>query len=153
MVSSTRRARCLLVACLVVVALLVFAAPFVTGQEKEPAGSQERLRALLIQRRDVLRRLVPTQRKMMELGLRDPAELRFALLELHKAEIDLCATQAERLEVQQRLIEAIEGQEHHIRAQVEVGVMQGWQAQKARAVTLQAQIGLERLRLGQRPPN
>ena len=151
MVSPTRHARFLLVACLVVVALLVFVAPLLSGQEQETAASKERLRALLIQRRDVLKELVPTLRKMMEFGLNDPEELRFALLELHKTEVDLCTTQAERIAVQGRLIKALEEQEHHIRAQADAGLMQGWQVQKARAVTLQAQIELERLRLGRQP--
>jgi hypothetical protein len=105
----------------------------------------------LIQRRDVLKELVPTLRKMMEFGVHDPEELRFALLELHKTEIDLCTTQAERIEVQRRLIKALEEQEHHLRAQAEAGVMHSYQVQKARAVTLEAYIELERLRLGRRP--
>lgn len=148
MISSTRHARCLLVACLLVAALLVFVAPLLSGQEKEPAASQERLRALLIQRRDVLRELVPRLQKVVDMGLRDPEELRFALSELCQTETDLCTTQAERIEVRQQLVAALTEMQQRIEAQVEVAVIPKWQAQKAKAITLQARIDLECLRLG-----
>jgi len=136
----------------ILVALFLLAGPFVAGGEREPAGSEERLRELLIQRRDVLEERVDSLKIFMDNGRVDPADWRRAVVELHQAEAELCTTTADRVKVYEKLVAAMQTQEDLAARRETAGRIAKWQLAEARSVTLQARIDLERARLGRQAP-
>ena len=152
MKSHKYRTRYLLIGCLVVVGLLAVIASCVAGREREPAGSQERLRALLVERHDILKRGVANLQEFVESGRADICELSTAVTAMHWAEADLCRTDAARIKVYEKLVDTLKTHEGLAVRQADAGRISNWQLDKARVVTLDAQIDLERLRLGQRSP-
>jgi hypothetical protein len=99
MVSHKPYAPRLLAAALVLIGLLLLAAPFVQGNEQKPSGSHERLQELLVQRHRLLKEIVESLQEQVNLGLRDPSVLSAATIALYRAEADLCTTNAERIAV------------------------------------------------------
>ena len=84
----------------------------------------------------------------MDNGRVDPADWRRAVVELHRAEAELCTTTADRVKVYEKLIAALQIQEDLAARREDAGRITRWQFAEARAATLQARIDLERARLG-----
>jgi len=139
--------RCLMLTS-ISITLLLSAGPFVTGGEPEPAGSEERLRELLTERRDVLKQMLVKAELFVEEGRLDPVELRRATIALHHAEAELCTTRADRVRVYEKLVEAMQTQQDLAVRREAAGRIGQWQLAEARAATLEAKINLERVRLG-----
>jgi hypothetical protein len=132
---------------LISLGLFLLATPFVAGGESGPSGSEERLRALLTERYEVLKGMLASLQLFVEDGRADVAEWRSATIAVHQAEAELCTTQAARIEVYERLVEAMQTQEGWAVRRADAGRISKWQLAEARAATLQARIDLERLRL------
>jgi hypothetical protein len=142
----------LLVPALIGLSLFLLATPFVTGSESPPAGSEARLRELLTERYDVLKQRLASMKIFMDNGRVDPADWRRAVVELHRAEAELCTTTADRVEVYEKLVAALQSQEDLAARREDAGRITRWQLAEARFATLQAKIDLERARLGRQAP-
>jgi hypothetical protein len=142
-----------LVSGLVLIGLLVLATPFVAGNEQGPSGSHEHLRALLIERHDILKRRVATMRLHVESGRADVSAFRNATIAMYRAEADLCTTDAARIAVHEKLVEMIQEQQEFAARQAAAGRISSWEFDEARIATLEAKIDLERLRLAQQTSN
>ena len=152
MVSHKLHTRYLLVGGLTLIGLIALAASSVAGDEREPAGSAERLRALLVERHEILKKGVANLQKFVDSGRADVLELSAMMTAMYRAEADLCRTDAARIKVHEKLVETLKTHEGLAVRRADAGRMTDWQLDKTRVATLEAQIELERLRLGQRPP-
>ena len=148
MVTPKNHAQHLVITGLILIGLLLLAAPFVAGDEQKPSGSNERLRKLLTERYDILKSGLTSMEIFVENGRIDPAKWRSAVVALHHAEAELCTSNAARVEVYERLVEAMQNQHNWAARREAAGRITKWQLTEARVATLQAQIDLERLRLG-----
>ena len=152
MVSHKPHTRYLLIGGLATVGLLALVASSLAGNEREPAGSAERLRALLTERYEIRKKAVASLQKFVDSGRADIFDLSDAMTALYHAEADLCTTDAARIKVHEKLVETLKTHEGLAVRRADAGRMQEWDVERARAATLDAQIDLERLRLGQRLP-
>jgi len=118
----------------------------------KPAGADERLRGLLMQRYELLQQMVKTEQLQMESGRTDVLTFQKLTDALYRAQADLSPTTAERVKVYEKLVEALTGQERLLERQAEAGRATQVQVAQGKLVTLNAQIDLERLRLGQATP-
>jgi len=145
---------CSLILSCVLVLAVVFAAGFASaaGSGKRPSASaNERLRALMTQRYEILQRAVKNSQLMLERGLLDFPALRNLTVALYRAQADLCTTDADRVQVYEKLVEALGVHEKLLERQAASGRAPEVQVDEARVATLNARIDLERLRLGQAP--
>jgi len=143
---------CSLVLLCVLVLVVVFAAglAWAAGPDKpQPAGSQERLRELMTQRYETLKGLVENSQRMLEMGRMDVPTFQSLTDAMYRAQADLRTTAAERVEVYEKLVEVLTTQEKSLERQAEAGRATGVQMAQGKLVTLNAQIDLERLRLGE----
>ena len=147
MATHRNHAQHLVITGLILIGLFLLAASFVAGGESEPSGSEERLRALLTERYNVLKEMFASLELSVEDGRADVAEWRSAAIAVHEAEAELCTTQAARIEVYERLVGAMQTQQDWAARREAAGRIGKWQLGEARAATLQARIDLERLRL------
>jgi hypothetical protein len=159
MVLYRTRTHLLLPCSLILSGVLVLAAVSAAGfasaagsGEPQPAGSQERLRELMIQRYETLKALVENSQRMLEMGRMDVPTFQSLTDAMYRAQADLRTTAAERVEVYEKLVEALTTQEKVLERQAESGRATGVQVAQGKLVTLNAQIDLERLRLGQAVP-
>lgn len=142
----------LLLALPVLTGLFFLATPFTARGESEPAGSEERLRELLTERYNVLQQMYASLQLHLKSGRADEAEWRRAALALYGAEAELCTTETARIKVYEKLVQAMKSQEDLAVRRADAGRITKWQLAEARAATLQAQIDLERARLGRQTP-
>ena len=133
----------------VLMGLFFLATPFTVRGESGPAGSEERLRELLTERYNVLKQMLASLQLFVEDGRADVAEWRRAAIALHRAQAELCTTDADRVKVYEKLVEAMRTQQDWATRRADAGRISNWELAEARAATLQAQIDLERLRLEQ----
>jgi len=70
---------------------------------------------------------------------------------LYRAQADLCATDTDRAKVYEKLVDALSTQEKWLERQAAAGRALEGQVDEGRVATLNAQIDLEHLRLGQSP--
>jgi hypothetical protein len=96
---------------LILIGLPLLAAPFVAGGESEPSGSEERLRELLTERYNILKQMYTSFQAQLKFGRVDYVEWRRATFTLHHAEAELCTTDAARIKVYEKLVQAIQTQE------------------------------------------
>jgi hypothetical protein len=152
MISPKSHTRCLLIGGLTLIGLLALVASCLAGDERESAGSEERLRALLTERYDILKQRVASVQVFLEHGRADLTELGAAMTDMYHAEADLCTTDAERIKVYEKLVDTLKTHEEWAARREATGrIGEGLRA-KARVATINAQIDLERLRLGQHLP-
>jgi hypothetical protein len=152
MISYKPHARYLLIGGLTLVGLLALAVSCLASEERESAGSEERLRALLIERYEIRKKAVASLQKFVDSGRAGIFELSDAMTALYHAEADLCTTDAARIKVHEKLVETLKTHEGLAVRRADAGRMHEWEVERARATTLDAQIDLERLRLAQRLP-
>jgi len=152
MISHKPHARYLLIGGLILIGLLALVASCLAGDEREPAGSEERLRALLTERYEFRKKFVAGVQKSVEFGTADIFDLGDAVTALYYAEADLCTSNAERIKVYEKLVETLKTHEGLAVWRADAGRMTEWEVEKVKTATLDARIDLERLRLGQRLP-
>jgi flagellar hook-basal body complex protein FliE len=121
----------------------------VERQNPAPTGSKEKLRALLLERYDVLKDIVESCKKWLELGRGDASALKDATVAMYHAEADLCLTDAERIKVYEKLVAALREYEGWIERQAAAGRVTEVSVAQAKVARLEAQIRLEQLRLGE----
>lgn len=117
------------------------------GQEQAQAGSEEKLRALLLERYDILKDIVESDKKLLELGRGDIKALKNATVTMFHAEADLCSTNAERIKVYEKLVAALREYEALVGRRAAAGQVNDMAVLQAKVSRLDAQIKLEKLRL------
>jgi hypothetical protein len=130
-------------------AQLLAAARASEGQEQTQAGSEEKLRTLLLEKYDILKGIVESYKKLLESGRAETSEVVSATVAMFHAEADLCSSDAERIKVYEKLVGALREHETWAERRAAAGrpiEMGAWQVKVAR---LDAQIKLEKLRLTQ----
>jgi hypothetical protein len=127
----------------------IFAAGYATAAGSGPAKSDTRLRELLTRRYEILQKMVETSRLSLEAGRVDVFSHQNLLDALYRAQADLATTTPERVQVYEKLIEALSENERLAERQAEAGRLVTIQVMQVKLVTLNARIDLERLRLGQ----
>jgi hypothetical protein len=117
--------------------------------ESKPSGSNERLRDLMTQRYEVLKGVVKHSELMLENGRVDLLTHQKLTVALYRAQADLCTTPADRVKVHEKLVEVLISHEKTLERQALAGRLTEVQVAEGKLVTLNAQIDLEKLRLGQ----
>ena len=146
----------LLLICLVVLSgwfgayqvQLLTAARAVEGREQAQAGSEEKLRALLLERYDILKDIVESDKKLLELGRGDIKALKNATVAMFHAEADLYSTNSERIKVYEKLVAALREYEAWAERRAAAGRDEA-DVLQVKVARLDAQIKLEKLRLTQ----
>jgi hypothetical protein len=115
------------------------------------SGANERLRELLTQRYEILQHAVKSSELMLKAGRIDIPTFLDLTSAMYRAEADLCATDAERVTVYEKLVEALAAQEKLLEGQARAGRATEVQVDQGKVTVLNARIDLERLRLGQTP--
>jgi hypothetical protein len=105
----------------------------------------------MTQRYEILQRAMKNSQLLLESGRLDVSTLRNLTIALYHAQADLCTTDADRVEVYEKLVGALDTQEKSLELQSASGRITEVQVDEGRVVTLNARIDLERLRLGQAP--
>lgn len=149
MIARRRHTRHFLTASLILIGLLLTTTSFVARGEQQPSGSNERLRELQTERYNLLKEMFETMQQSLAFGGADLGDYRDATIALHRAEAELCTTNAARIKVHEKLVEAMKTQQDQALRREAAGRITRWELDEAKAATLQAQIDLERLRLGQ----
>ena len=142
--------------CLLVIttAFLARRAPASSSQvtaatEPSSPASGDRLRALQTERYETLKKIVESTRPFVETGRVALADLRGAEVAMCHAEVDLCTTPAERIRVYEKIVDLQRTYEANMTRLAASGRGSQVEADKAKAATLEAQIELEKLKLGQ----
>ena len=113
-------------------------------------GSTEKLRELLSERYDILKGIVESYKKLVELGRGgDLSGLMDATIAMFHAEADLCLTDSERIRVYEKLVETLRGFEESAARRAAEGRTPPGNVLKFKVARLEAQIRLEQLRLAQ----
>jgi len=128
------------------------------AEASEPAASEGRdrleseLHELLTERRRLMSRVVESMKIFFESGRADPDEYRDANIALLRAEMDLCKTRNERIEILQKIIELHKTHKAWMERRAANGRTARSEVEKAKVVRLKAQIELAREKLkGQSP--
>ena len=144
----------LLLICLVVLSgwfgayqvQLLTAARAVEGREQAQAGSEEKLRALLLERYDILKDIVESDKKLLELGRGDIKALKNATVAMFHAEADLYSTNSERIKVYEKLVAALREYEAWAERRAAAGREEA-DVLQVKVARLDAQIKLEKIRI------
>jgi hypothetical protein len=138
------------VSSLLVLSLLGLAGVLAAGSgPSKPAGSNARLRELMTQRYELLQVSVKNFELWLASGRVDIPTHQKLLDALYRAQADLGTTAADRIKAYEQLVEALTTQEKLAERQAEAGRLGGVEVAQVKLMTLNAQIDLERLRLGQ----
>jgi hypothetical protein len=116
------------------------------GQDQAQVGSKEKLRALLLERYDILKGIVESEKKSLEVGRGDATALKDATVAMFHAEADLCSTSSERIKVYEKLVAALREYEALAERRAAAG-RDETAVLHAKVARLDAQIKLEKLRL------
>jgi len=149
-----------LAACTILICLLVITTAFlarlalasstqVTASEPSSPASSDRLRALQTERYETLRKIVKSMRPFLDAGRVDLTDLRDAEVAMCHAEVDLYTTPAERVKVYEKIVDLQRTYEANMARLAAEGRRSQVEADRAKAATLEAQIELEKLKLGQ----
>lgn len=140
--------RLTLLALPILMGLFFLATPPASWGQREPSGSEERLQELRAERYDLLKEMFAALQTSLQYGRVSAAEWRQATFRLHDAEADLCMTQVARVNVYEKLVEAMQLQEAVAVRRADAGRTDKADITAAHLATLEAQIELERARLG-----
>jgi hypothetical protein len=139
-------------------ALLVLVGTFAAGYavaagsgQPTPAEPEARLRELMTQRYELLQTMVKDSERRLENGRTDLLSHMILMTTLYGAEADLSTTITNRVKVHEMLVEALTPLLKDLQQLVAAGRLLRGDADKGKLVLLDAQVDLERLRLGQSP--
>jgi len=143
----------MLPACGLVLAV-VFAAGFASGAgsgQPQPAGSKERLRELMTQRYEILQRAVQNAKLLLGQGRMEVPTFQNLTDARYRAQADLSETAADRIRVYEELVDALAAVQQILDRQALAGRATQVQVDQGKLTIVNAQIDLERLRLGETP--
>lgn len=159
---SQRKTCCLVSAGLVLICLaalsgwvqggkaqVLAAAEAAEGPNPAQAGSNEKLRELLLERYDILKRFAESYNELLKFGRVEMSDVANATVAMFHAEADLCLTDAERIKVFEKLVETLRGFEESVVKEAAAGLRPPGDVLKPKVARLEAQIRLEQLRHAQ----
>lgn len=114
-------------------------------------GSAEQLRGLLTERYEICKRIAESVEKLFELGRASLSEWRSTRVAAYTAQADLSADTANRVKVYEEMVDFLRKAEQVAHKRAENGSVSDLELSQARLATIDAQIALEKLRLGQNP--
>jgi RNA polymerase sigma factor (sigma-70 family) len=109
-----------------------------------PAGEGPKVRALLKERLETLRKIADRVQQLYQEKVASPELVRQANLRVYKAELDLCDTTKERIAVLVKILQVYKDMEDHANELVTQGVASQHTVLEARVNRLEAEIALER---------
>lgn len=115
---------------------------------RQAGGSDERLRQLMTERCDILKSIAESIEKQFASGRATPSEWRDARVTLYRAQADLCTDRVARIAVHEEMVDFLRKCEQWAQRSAEAGQTPQVEVDRARVATIEAQIALERLRLG-----
>lgn len=116
-----------------------------------PENSESELQQLLAERKRVLSRIVQSMKLFLESGRAGFDEYRDAKIALMRAEMDLCRTRNERLDILQKIVEFHTECEAQVARRAADGRATEMDVNKAKVVRLEVQIELVRESLKGQP--
>ncbi|HCO95730.1 MAG TPA: hypothetical protein DIU00_17580 [Phycisphaerales bacterium] len=105
---------------------------------------QSELQELLMERRRILSGIVESMKIFLESGRGDIEEYRDANIALLRAEMDLCTTPNERIEILQKIVQFHKKFEEQIKRRADEGHTTQYDVDRAKVAMLEAQIELVR---------
>jgi len=108
---------------------------------------QSELQQLLLERKKVLSRIVESMKLFLESGRADFNEYRDAKIALLRAEMDLCSTRNERLDILQKMVQFHSEYEAQVARRAADGRATEMDVSRAKVAGLEAQIELVREKL------
>lgn len=125
--------------------------------EQKNAGAEEddksKLRALLKERVEILRKNVDKVKKLHERGVAGQDAIGEANLRLYKAELDLCETPKDRIAVLEKIVNVYKEMEERITQLTKTGAASQAAIDDAKLNRLEAEIALEREKAKLAPPS
>ena len=115
-----------------------------TKPDEGRSGDNDKVRALLKQRLDLLRKNTDRLRQAHREGTVSEESVRHAELRLYKAELDLCETRQARIDVLNKIVSVYQEMEERMAQQVKQGVVAPEVVNEATINRLEAEIALER---------
>jgi hypothetical protein len=116
------------------------------GPATQPA-SPDRVRELMTQRRDLLRQIVQSSEIRFQKGQGSAEELAEDVVAAFRAELDLAASQGERIRLHEQIVEKMRELESRAEKMWQNGRIVETAAMRARARRMEAEIALEQARL------
>ena len=121
------------------------------ADQSQPAGSKARLHELMTQRYEILQRAMKNAERLLENGRMEVPAFQSLTEAMYRAQADLSPTAADRVKVYEKLVEALGSVQQILEQRALAGRATQVEVDQGRLVILDAQIDLERLRLGQAP--
>jgi UDP-N-acetylmuramyl pentapeptide synthase len=122
------------------------------GIAKRLDSRENELQELLMERKRILSRIVDSMKIFLESGRAGFDEYRNANIALLRAEMDLCQTRDERLEILEKIVQFNKTCEAQVERRAAEGRAPKFDVDRAKVATLEAQIELAREKLkGQSP--
>jgi hypothetical protein len=123
-----------------------------TGIAERRDSRESELQQLLMERKRVLSRIVESMKIFLESGRAGFDEYRDANIALMRAEMDLCKTRDERLDILEKIVQFNKTCEAQVERRAAEGRAPKFDVDRAKVATLEAQIELAREKLkGQSP--
>ena len=162
MLSTQKRLGCILLASLILICItstnwwpnvnnaqLLTAARAAEHPIQFQGDTNEKLRALLQERYEVLRAVAGLLNQQYSAGRVGILEIRDAIINMLHAEAELRSTNSERIKIYEKLVTTLQEQDKSLAEAVNAGRVNQMDFLKARVATLEAEIQLEKLRLPQ----
>jgi len=105
----------------------------------------------MAERYEVLKSIVDSHEKLLAAGRMELAEWRDIKVELFAAKADLCEDVAGRIKVYEEMVDFLRSAEQLAQRRAESGLAALAEVPRARLATIEAQMVLEKLRLGRTP--
>ncbi len=117
------------------------------GGQQQAVGSNERLRGLMTERYEILKKIVESLDRLMAAGMTDLPEWRDGKVALYMAKADLAADAAGRIKVHEEMVDFLREAEQLAKRRADSGRLPDLEMDRARLATIEAQMALERLRM------
>jgi 7,8-dihydropterin-6-yl-methyl-4-(beta-D-ribofuranosyl)aminobenzene 5'-phosphate synthase len=117
--------------------------------ERQAVGSNERLRELMTERYEIIRSIAESTETLLAAGRASLSEWRDAKVAVYVAQADICADSGERIKIYQEMVDFLRTCEQKVQQSAASGRADEAEVRRARLATTDAQIALEKLRLGQ----
>ncbi len=98
---------------------------------------------------EIHKRVAESVQKLLEVGRASLSEWTDATVAMYAAQADLCTDTAERIKIYEEMVDLLRKAEQGAQRQADGGHITEVEVSQARLATIEAQIALEKLRLGQ----
>jgi outer membrane protein TolC len=121
--------------------------PQVASNSKKPNAPENDLNKLLLERKQILQKIVDTMEMQYKQGVADTVQLRQSKIDLLLADLDLAKTITERIDIHHQIVQLYKDAEDDIATRVATGRAPSLDLEKAKVARLTAQIELAKEQL------